>query len=228
MRVPTLLLVEDDTALAGVVREYLRGHGFEVHVEGRGDRAAQAVRDVQPDLVILDLGLPGADGLSVCREIRAWYDKPILILTARGDATDQIVGLELGADDYIAKPVPPRLLLARVRSALRRQHAAPPASPVRVGELIVDPQSRSVTMRGQSVPLSTAEFDLLHVLARHAGRPLSREELVGEVRGVAYNGQDRSIDLRISRIRKKLGDDPREPALIKSVRGVGYLLAVSR
>lgn len=223
-----LLLVEDDLRLAAVVREFLEKHGFTVVTEHRGDRAVAAIALHDPDLVILDLMLPGADGLSVCREARRTYQRPILILTARGAELDEVLGLELGADDYLAKPLRPSVLLARIRALLRRGRwgAGDEAKRVAIGALAINAGARTVEVAGEPVELTTAEFDLLWCLAVHAGRALTREELSRITRGIPYDGVDRTIDLRISSLRAKLGDDGKRPAIIKSVRGVGYQLAV--
>jgi len=225
----TILLVEDDLKLAALVKEYLEQQDFAVEIEPRGDRAVDAILTLRPDLVILDIMLPGADGLTVCREARPRYPGPILMLTARGEDLDEVVGLEVGADDYLKKPVRPRVLLAHIRSLLRRT-ALPPDGPetrsVEVGGLVVDAAQRTVTMNDRSVELTTAEFDLLWLLARNAGQPVSRDRIYRELRGIEHDGIDRSIDLRISRLRGKLGDEGAR--LIKSVRGVGYQLAVPR
>ena len=230
---PHILLVEDDPKLAALVQEYLQQSGLEVQVEPRGDRApARILAEPQPDLVILDLMLPGLDGLSVCKAVRADYKGAILMLTARGDEVDEVVGLELGADDYLAKPVSPRLLLARVNSLLRRSgpRVAADATPepaqdrVTVGPLSVDQARRVATLGGGSLELTTAEFDLLWYMAQRAGEVLSRERIYRDLRGIEYDGLDRSIDLRVAHLRRKLGDDGKQPQLIKSVRGTGYLL----
>jgi two-component system response regulator RstA len=229
-----ILLVEDDFKLASLVREFLEVSGMVVSVEPRGDMAAARIRDENPDLVILDLMLPGLDGLSVCRQVRPFYRNPILILTALGDEIDEVVGLEVGADDYMTKPVRPRLLLARIHSLLRHATRAgggepgneTESQPLRVGPLELDPGSRRCTLGGLDVELTTTEFDLLLHLVRHAGRIVTREELHTEVRGVEWDGLDRSVDIGIARLRRKLGDDGKHPQIIKSVRGSGYLLAV--
>ncbi len=226
-----ILLVEDDVRLAQLVKEYLEASdALEVSIEGRGDRAVERIVAEQPDLVILDVMLPGMDGLTVCKRVRDRYAGPILMLTALGDEVDEVVGLELGADDYVAKPASPRKVLARVRTLLRRVPVASEASSgpggvLTVGELVVDPGRRAVSVAGREVELTTAEFDLLHLLARHAGQTLEREAIYRELRGIEWDGLDRSIDLRVLRLRKKLGDDAAHPRFIKSVRGVGYLLA---
>jgi len=225
-----VLLVEDDAALASMVAEFLSTHGFEVSIEGRGDAAVDRIIQENADVVILDINLPGLDGISVCRAVRSRYHGPIIMLTARGDEVDEVVGLEVGADDYMAKPVRPRALLARLRTHLRR--ATPPAEqnarsrPIQVGSLVIDAARRSVELDGVSLETTTAEFDLLHFLAQNAGCPVSRNDIYKHIHGMKYDGIDRSIDLRISRLRKKLGDDPARPRRIKSVRGVGYILAV--
>lgn len=230
-----VLVVEDDAKLAALVREFLEANGFDVDVEPRGDRAPARILDEQPDLVILDLMLPGLDGLAICRHVRPRFDGAILMLTARGEETDEIVGLELGADDYLAKPVRPRRLLARVNTLLRRvDRTAASISgegdsatrSLTVGRLVVDAGNRQATMDGEVVALTTAEFDLLWLLASHSGEVLSRDHIYRELRGMEYDGLDRSMDLRVARLRKKLGDDGKQPRLIKSVRGAGYLLVV--
>jgi DNA-binding response OmpR family regulator len=226
-----ILLVEDDARLARLVKEYLEASdALSVSIEGRGDRAVERIVAEQPDLVILDVMLPGLDGLSVCKQVRGRFTGPILMLTALGDEVDEVVGLEIGADDYVAKPASPRKVLARVRSLLRRVPAATevavgPDPVVTVGELVVDPGRRTASVAGRELDLTTAEFDLLWLLARHAGETLEREAIYRELRGIEWDGQDRSIDLRVLRLRKKLGDDAAHPRFIKSVRGVGYLLA---
>lgn len=221
-----ILLVEDDAELAQMVCEYLQTNGFNVGIEERGDTAVARILQDAPDAVLLDVNLPGIDGFEVCRQVRAQYDGLILILTARGDELDEIVGLEIGADDYMSKPVRPRLLLARLRSHLRK-HTSNGNEEVRaiaVGTLEIHLNRRSVTLGEQEIQLTTAEFDLLWMLAEQAGRVVSREEIYPKLVGVNYDGQDRSIDLRVSRLRRKLGDDPATPTRIKSIRGVGYIL----
>ncbi len=227
---PKILLVEDDRRLAALVREYLEANGYQVSIEERGDVAEGRILSEEPDLVILDLMLPGLDGLEVCRRVRRSYRGPILILTAKGDETDEIVGIEVGADDYLAKPVRPRLLLARVGALLRRaawnagQKGGQRPEPVLVGRLLVDPASRTASYDGRALDLTTAEFDLLWYLAARAGQVVSREEIYRNLRGIDYDGLDRYMDLRVARLRRKLGDDAKQPRLIKTVRGVGYLL----
>ncbi|MBL4635358.1 MAG: response regulator [Kofleriaceae bacterium] len=223
-----ILLVEDDKKLSSLVKEYLEQQGLDVTIEGRGDKANAAIEELKPDLVILDIMLPGMDGLTVCRNARPNYRGPIIMLTARGDDLDEVVGLEVGADDYMKKPASPRVLLARIHTLLRRVNAQPPAAPdkrLEVGPLVIDSGSRSVTMAGLEVELTTAEFDLLRLLAENAGEPISRDRIYQDLRGIDHDGLDRSIDLRISRLRTKLGKDGSD--LIISVRGVGYQLVVA-
>ena len=221
-----VLIVEDDQRLADLTCEYLQANGFTVDVEGDGARAAARIIAEQPDLVILDLMLPGEDGLSICRKVRQQYPGPILMLTARSDDLDQIQGLDLGADDYVCKPVRPRLLLARINALLRRSEAPAEAQApqtLQFGPLRVDNTLREAWLYDSGIELTSAEFDLLWLLVSNAGRTLSREEIFTSLRGVGYDGQDRSIDVRISRIRPKIGDDPEHPRMIKTIRSKGYL-----
>jgi two-component system OmpR family response regulator len=221
------LLVEDDARLAALTREYLAGHGVAVEVAGDGRTGLDAALRSRFDVVLLDLMLPERDGLAVCREIRARSDVPIIVLTARGEEADRVLGLELGADDYLAKPFSARELLARIRALVRRARgrAGPPSLTVRVGGLVVDPGARRATLDGRDLALTGYEFDLLRALAERAGRVLSREQLMELARGSAEDAFDRSIDVHVSHLRQKLGDDPRRPRLLKTVRGLGYLLA---
>ncbi|MGX1176407.1 response regulator [Pseudomonas sp. R151218B TE3479] len=222
-----VLIVEDDQRLAELTREYLESNGLCVAIEGDGAVAAARIIAEQPDLVVLDLMLPGEDGLSICRKVREHYDGPILMLTARTDDTDQIQGLDLGADDYVCKPVRPRLLLARIQALLRRSEPEPSVAQkprrLQFGPLVVDDALREAWLQGNGIELTSAEFDLLWLLVSNAGRILSREEIFTALRGIGYDGQDRSIDVRISRIRPKIGDDPDHPRLIKTIRSKGYL-----
>ncbi len=223
-----ILIVEDDERLAELTREYLESNGLKVAIESDGGKAAARILRDQPDLVVLDLMLPGEDGLSICRKVRGSYHGPILMLTARSDDMDQVLGLEMGADDYVCKPVRPRVLLARIRALLRRSEGVSDAVAVdqrrlEYGVLVIDSAMREAWLREQSIELTSAEFDLLWLLASNAGRILSREEIFTALRGIEYDGLDRSIDVRISRIRPKIGDDPMHPRLIKTVRSKGYL-----
>jgi DNA-binding response OmpR family regulator len=224
----TALLVEDDARLAALTREYLQGHGVVVEVVGDGRTGlAEALRR-RWDVVLLDLMLPETDGLTVCREIRARSDVPIVVLTARGEEADRVMGLELGADDYLAKPFAPRELLARIRAVVRRARglAGPRVKVVAVGALVVDPGARRATLGDRELALTGYEFSLLHALAERAGRVLSREQLMELARGTAEDAFDRSIDVHVSHLRQKLGDDSKRPRIIKTVRGAGYVLAL--
>ncbi len=223
-----ILIVEDDERLAELTRDYLQANGLDVAIENDGARAVARILDEQPDLVVLDLMLPGEDGVSICRRVRNDYAGPILMLTARTDDLDEVLGLEMGADDYVAKPVRPRVLLARVRALLRRVQPLPldeadDSSRLQFGNLVVDASMREAWLDEQAIDLTSAEFDLLWLLCSNAGRVLSREEIFAQLRGIEYDGQDRSIDVRVSRIRPKIGDDPMHPRLIKTVRSKGYL-----
>lgn len=227
-----ILLVEDDDELAQWTQEYLHNKGFQVTVTPSGTKAVQSILAAPPDLVLLDGMLPDLDGLDVCRQVRSHFSGPIIMLTARDEEIDEVLGLEVGADDYITKPVRARALLARIRGHLRRsqsttQSAEAPeaATQIQLNELIIDKQNLSVTLRGENIAITSAEFDVLWLLAEQAGQVVSRQELVNRLRGFDYDGFDRSIDLRVSRIRKKLGDDPNEPYLIKTIWGKGYLFA---
>jgi two-component system, OmpR family, response regulator len=221
------LLVEDDLRLASLTREYLEGHGISVVHVGDGPRGLAEAQAGKFDVVLLDLMLPGKDGLEVCRELRVRSDVPVIVLTARGEEADRVMGLELGVDDYLAKPFSPRELLARIRAVVRRARgrAGPARGAVRVGALVVDPGAMRATLDGRELALTAYEFALLEVLARRAGRVLSREQLMELAKGSADESFDRSIDVHVSRLRQKLGDDPKRPRLIKTVRGSGYVLA---
>jgi two-component system OmpR family response regulator/two-component system response regulator RstA len=226
----SVLLVEDDRRLADLVAEYMSRHGIEVHCETRGDRACARVSFVRPQLVILDLMLPGKDGFAICRELRASHPNlPIIMLTARDEDFDRVLGLELGADNYLQKPIEPRVLLAHVRALMRRVEGRgeAPANHERLvfGALTIDYAAREVTLAGQRIELSASEFDLLWLLARHAGQVLSRDEILHHVRNLEYDGVNRSVDYRIFRLRRKLGDENGGPERIKTIRGAGYLFA---
>lgn len=222
-----LLLVEDDAELASMVAEYLGGQGFDVAIERRGDRAVGRITKEQPDVVLLDVNLPGMDGFSICRAVKGSYSGPILILTARAEEVDEVVGLEVGADDYLTKPVRPRVLLARLRAHLRKAPTSDggAGSAIAIGDLLIDPGRRVVQLGAEFIDLTTAEFEMLWLLAQRAGKVLSRKEIFEALNGFPYDGLDRSVDLRISRLRRKLGDDSTKPERIKSIRGTGYLLS---
>ncbi|WP_329601993.1 response regulator transcription factor [Sansalvadorimonas verongulae] len=222
-----ILIVEDDERLASLTREYLENNGLTVSVEHDGAKAVDRILDENPDLVVLDLMLPGEDGVSICRRVRTDFQNPILMLTARTDDLDEVLGLEMGADDYVAKPVRPRVLLARIRALLRRsapvQEEVSEKGRLEFGDLVVDVAMREAWLKDTNIELTSAEFDLLWLLSSNAGRVLSREEIFEKLRGIEYDGQDRSIDVRVSRIRPKIGDDPMHPRMIKTVRSKGYL-----
>jgi DNA-binding response OmpR family regulator len=223
----SIVYVEDDQRLAQLTSHYLRSHGVEVCVVARGELAVAEVLRVHPDAVLLDLMLPGLDGLEVCRKLRERIDVPIIMVTARKEEADRVMGLEGGADDYVSKPFSSRELLARIRAQVRRARGkAGPATPrLEVGELVVDVATMTATLRGKRLALTTYEFALLRVLAERAGRVLAREQLLELVHGSAEEAFDRSIDVHVSRLRHKLEDDPRSPRMLKTIRGVGYMLA---
>lgn len=227
-----LLLVEDDAELSGMMSDFLSGRGYRVSVESDGMDAINRIRSESYDAVVLDIGLPRADGFSVCKAVRPHFSGPIIVLTARGDERDEVIALEAGADDFMSKPVRPNALLARLKIHLRRADASSHSSipsdqsaDIVVGDLSINLGSRTVLLSGQSIDLTTAEFDLLEYLARRAGDVVPRKVLYVDLLEIPYDGMDRSVDLRVSRLRRKLGDDPQKPKRIKSVRSVGYLLA---
>lgn len=223
-----LLLVEDDLRLAELTSRYLQQNGLTVAVESDGSAAVARFHEMRPRIVLLDVMLPGKDGLTICRELRQTFKGPILMLTAKDADIDQVIGLEAGADDYVAKPAEPMVLLARVRALLRRidnqQSAETAPGDIVLGGLRISEASHRVWLDGAEISFTTQEFELLLVLARAAGTILSREELFKRVRGIDYDGLDRSIDGRISKLRKKLGDDAVAPKRIRTVWGKGYLL----
>lgn len=223
----TALLVEDDARLAALTRDYLASHEVVVTVAADGRQGLAEALARRYDVVLLDLMLPGKSGLDVCRELRVRSDVPVIVLTARGEEADRVLGLELGADDYLAKPFSPRELLARIRAVVRRARgqAGPSLEVVRVGALVVDPAARRATRDGKELQLTAYEFALLKALAERAGRVLTREQLMELAKGSAEESFDRSVDVHVSRLRHKLGDDPKRPRLLKTVRGLGYLLA---
>ena len=227
-----LLLIEDDVRLSSLIGEYLQKHGFVVEFEYRGDKAIDRILSSLPDLVILDLMLPGLDGLEICRRVRSDYTGPILMLTAQDEDVDQVVGLEIGADDYVVKPVEPRVLLARIKTLLRRVYTLEKTYSVKQTQITgqdfsIDSSTREVVLNAEKVKLTTSEFDLLWFLACHAGAIISREDLYQGLSGIEYDGLDRSMDIRISKLRKLLHDDSEQPTLIKTIRGQGYLFSLN-
>lgn len=224
----SIVYIEDDEKLARLTARYLESHQVRVTVATDPREGIAAVLRERPDVVLLDLMLPGMDGFEVCQKLRARVDTPIIMITARGEEADRVMGLEGGADDYVAKPFSARELLARIRANVRRARGqvGPVAERhVVTGALVIDPAARSAIFGGAVLCLTTYEFDLLHALAERAGRVLTREQLMDLVRGCADEAFDRSIDVHISHLRKKLGDDPRSPKIIKTVRGIGYVFA---
>jgi DNA-binding response OmpR family regulator len=225
-----VLLAEDDEGLGELIVEYLARNGLHVDWIRRGDGAVDMARELGPDLVLLDVMLPGTDGFVICRELRARGSTvPIVMLTARGDDFDRVIGLELGADEFIAKPVQPRVLLAHIRAVLRRagmrQPEAAPPECLRFGSLEIEVSARAVHVGGRPVDLTSSEFDLLWLLARHAGTVLSRNDILNNLRSLEYDGSDRSVDCRVYRLRRKLGDLAAGSERIKTIRNVGYLFS---
>ena len=221
----SIVLVEDDARLSLWVKEFLEQQTMQVDIADRGDTAVDMIRDINPDLVLLDIMLPGKDGYQVCREVREFYKRPILIFTANDEELDEVMGLEMGADDFVAKPVRPRVLLARIKALVRRikDDEEMPSQQLEFGALQIDAAAKSVHLDQQPVMISSTEFELLWVLANHAGSVMSRNDLIRQLRGFDYDGFDRTIDVRISRLRKKLHDNTQEPERIKTVWGKGYL-----
>lgn len=225
--VPVIVVyVEDDERLGRLTAQYLTSHGLTVHLVPRGDLALGEVLKQHPDIILLDIMLPGLNGMEVCKQLRMRVNTPILMLTARGEEYDRVSGLEGGADDYITKPFSSRELLARIRAHVRRARAPKPAVTERllVGSLSIDQAAMNVTLHGETVSLTTNEFFLLRALAERAGQVLTRDQLMQLTRGSAEEVFDRSIDVHIFRLRQKIEKDPRRPQLLKTVRGVGYLL----
>ncbi len=223
-----ILIVEDDLKLAGLLSEYLIGQGFEVVLETTGDRAVKRIAEENPTIVVLDLMLPGLDGFEVCKQARKHYSGGIMMLTARKTEIDQAVGLEIGADDYVLKPVEPRIFLARIRSLLRRVYYSYKQQPERdriaLGSFVIDRSTREVRIDETLVSMTSFEFDLLWLLASRNGEVVTRDILYLELRGTHYDGLDRSMDIHVSRIKRKIKDSGLEPDFIRGVRGAGYLM----
>lgn len=232
---PNILVAEDDVELCEWMCEYLSAKGYKVTSTGRGDEAVNLINKINPDLVVLDAMLPGLDGVDVCKAVRPNFKNTIIMVTARDEEIDEVLGLEMGADEYLTKPVRARALLTRIKKHLDRQqeHAThieqaaieKNTDRLKFNNLIIDRQAMTVSLDGEQVKISTNEFDVLWLLAQQAGTPVSRSELVSQLRGFDYDDFDRSIDLRISRLRKKLRDDSAEPFRIKTIWGKGYLFA---
>jgi DNA-binding response OmpR family regulator len=216
-----VLIIDDDERLTALLREYFGRLGYAVSTAAHPEAGLRALKSAPPDIVILDVMLPDMDGFAVCRKVREVSRVPIIMLTARGDVMDRIVGLELGADDYLPKPFEPRELVARMQAVLRRG-TAEAIEVVRVGALEVNWTGRSASIDGRDLDLTGAEFELLGLLVRNRGRVLSRDRIVDQTRGLDWDAYDRSIDVLVSRLRQKLGDDARKPAYIRTIRGSGY------
>ena len=221
----TVLLVDDEPIVREVVEQYLRQDGFQVETAADGPEALQRFAAGRPDLVVLDLMLPGVDGLEVCRRIRTQSNVPIIMLTAKADEVDTIIGLGVGADDYVAKPFSPRELVARIKAVLRRASAPPPLAegdPLRFGDLVVRPDRRQVEVAGRAVDLTAREFDLLEFLARHPGQVFSRDDLLDKVWDWAYASDGGTVTVHVRRLRQKIEADPERPRHVKTVWGLGY------
>lgn len=236
MHMNKIVFVEDDPEVGALIAAYLGKHDIDVIVEPRGDCAEAVILRENPELVLLDIMLPGKDGMTLCRDLRGQWQGPIVLLTSLDSDMNHILSLEMGASDYILKTTPPAVLLARLRLHLRQhagstttpaasQHTLTPHKALRFGSLSIDPVNRQVLLAGEEIILSTADFDLLWELATHAGQIMDRDALLKNLRGVSYDGMDRSVDVAISRLRKKLLDNATEPYRIKTVRNKGYLFA---
>lgn len=217
-----ILVVDDDAALAEMLQIVLRQEGFETAWCAHGDQALQAFRDVHPDLVLLDLMLPGRDGVAICRDIRAESDVPIVMLTARSDTTDVVQGLEAGADDYVPKPFKAKELVARIRTRLRRQVETGDSDLLRIGDLTISVEGHTVKRDGVPIPLTPLEFDLLLALARKPKQVFSRETLLEEVWGYRHAADTRLVNVHVQRLRSKIEVDPERPRIVVTVRGIGY------
>jgi two-component system alkaline phosphatase synthesis response regulator PhoP len=225
MATKTILIVDDEPDIVTIARDYLDRAGFRVITAGDGASALRLARSEHPSLLVLDLMLPGVDGLDVARALRqepATRRLPIIMLTARVEETDRLIGLEIGADDYITKPFSPRELVARVRAVLRRAEDEPRGSVLRVGELSIDFERRSVRRGGEPIDLTATEFDLLAILAREPGRPFTRSQLLELAYDISYAGYDRTVDAHIKNLRRKIEPDPRKPQYVLTIYGVGY------
>jgi DNA-binding response OmpR family regulator len=222
---PRILVVDDEPKIVRLVRDYLEHGGFDVLVARDGPEALMRARTERPDLVVLDLGLPGLDGLDVTRALRRETPMPLIMLTARDSETDKVLGLELGADDYLTKPFSPRELVARIRAVLRRHEHGTSAEVIRVGELELDIPRLRVELSGRRVVLTATEFELLATMARQPGRVFTRAQLLDAIQGQALESYERAIDAHVKNIRRKLEPDPRRPRYLLTVYGVGYRVA---
>lgn len=220
----TVLIIEDEKELSNVLKAYLERGGYDVLTAERGDRGLTLWQERHPDIILLDLNLPGMDGIDIAREVRQTDDTPLIMVTARVDEVDRLLGLELGADDYITKPFSPREVVARVKAVLRRteKSSQPATQEIRVADLVIDPQAFSVLQSDVALELTPTEFSILATLAENFGRVFSRLQLLEACQGVAYEGYERSIDAHIKNLRAKLGDDSKTPRYIETVFGVGY------
>jgi DNA-binding response OmpR family regulator len=217
-----VLLIDDDEALGALLTEFLGQFGFTVKAVAQPEEGLRSLVASPPDILVLDVMLPGMDGFAVCRKVRETSHVPIVMLTARGGVMDRIVGLELGADDYLPKPFEPRELVARLQAVLRRGAGTEAGETTRVGPLEIQWAARTTRLEGHPLELTSAEFELLGLLVRNRGRVLTRERILEATRGLDWESYDRSIDVLVSRLRQKLRDDPRRPVFIKTVRGIGY------
>jgi two-component system, OmpR family, response regulator RegX3 len=224
---PTILLVEDERSITEPLAAALEREGFDARVAGTVAEALEQARQVQPDLVLLDVMLPDGSGFDVCRELRRTSQVPIIMLTARGEETDRVIGLELGADDYVVKPFSAREVTARIRAVLRRAESAPEpeTGPIEIGDVRLDPAKRVVRRGGETLELSRKEFDLLELLMRNAGSVVKRERLIEDVWDTTWFGSTKTLDVHVSGLRRKLGDDASEPRYLHTVRGVGFRFA---
>lgn len=217
-----ILIIDDDKKLNNLLNDYLAKTGFKVVTVTHPDDAFRALKRELPDIIILDIMLPDMDGFQVCKKIRTEYSVPIIMLTARGEVTDRIVGLELGADDYMPKPFEPRELVARIQSVLRRSSENSKSNIIKIGKLVIDFNKCTVFLDGKSIDLTTMEFEILSVFAKNPGKVLNRDQILDKIRGIEWDAFNRSVDVLISRLRQKLNDDPKNPSLIKTIWGNGY------
>ena len=218
----TILIIDDDRKLNNLLRDYLEKFGFKVTAATHPDEGLHILKRELPDLIILDIMLPDMDGFEVCKRIRKEYFVPIIMLTARGEVTDRVVGLELGADDYLPKPFEPRELVARIQSVLRRSSEHSKSDGIAFGDLFVDMGKHAVLLDENEVDLTTMEFEMLALLVKNPGKVFTRNQIMDQIRGLEWEAFDRSVDVLVSRLRQKLGDDPKHPSLIKTVWGTGY------